>query len=111
MGHRASYGTLSLQGTGVVFWLQGKVDNLLADILSVFPVDMIYTPVEHDALPKGAWPSINDFVDLGRHLLFVSASDYGMAMRSLIFPRFEMHLCNHDCRVHTLSTCMSAFSC
>eukprot|EP00884_Botryococcus_braunii_P017639 jgi/Botrbrau1/4559/Bobra.60_2s0046.1 len=72
----------------------GKVDALLADILSVFSVDMIYTPVEHDALPKGAWPSINDFVDLGRRLLFVSASDYGLAMRSLIFPREGPLMCS-----------------
>lgn len=60
---------------------------LLADILSVFPMDKIYTPVEHEARPEGAWLSINDLVKLGKHLLFVSASDYGFAMKPLIFSR------------------------
>lgn len=67
--------------------MQGKVDVLLADILSVFSLDKIYTPVEHEARPDGAWPSIDELVKLGKHLMFVSASDYGFAMRPLIFSR------------------------
>jgi hypothetical protein len=67
--------------------LQGKVPQLLTDILSVFPVDVIYTPVEHTLRPEGPWPSIDDLVRLGRRVLFVSGEDYGVAMQSLIFPR------------------------
>ena len=67
--------------------MQGFVDNLLADIQSVFPVQQIMTPPEHKLRLNGTWPSIDEMSAAGKRVMLVSSSDYGELMFPLIFSR------------------------
>ena len=105
----------SVWGVGVVsaaVLRQGFVDNLLADITAVFPVEQIMTPPEHRLRLNGTWPSIDEMAAAGKRVLFISSTDYGESMFPLVFSRWDaaatwcspsreikITLCNHGCVV------------
>lgn len=84
---------------------------MLRQIEEAFPTGWIFTPKER--LMYDSWPSISHMQGKGFRLLFVSSSDYGAEMETLIFPRgravcnwFEPSLQNIDtmgseCSIHT----------
>lgn len=77
----------------------------------MFQQDEIFTPA--DRTRYTSWPSVSHLIEGGFRLLFVSASDYGKDMESMIFPRgkavcnwFEPGLGSIDtteseCSIHT----------
>lgn len=68
-----------------ILWWQGVVPRLLQDILDVFPRQDIFTPDDFAAYKE--WPSIATLREQGFRIFFVSSTNYGEAMTSLIFPR------------------------
>ena len=68
-----------------ILWWQGVVPRLLQDILDVFPRQDIFTPDDFAAYKE--WPSIATLREQGFRIFFVSSTNYGEAMSSLIFPR------------------------
>lgn len=66
--------------------MQGVVNKMKEDVLSVFPEEEIFTQKDLQ-LTNGEWPCLEDMLHNGHRLLLVSATDYGKAMAPLIFPR------------------------
>lgn len=74
----------------------GVASHLQQEILRAFPREIIYTSDDQAAYAQsagGKWPTMAELVKAGKRLVFVSGSDYGIAMRPLIFSRGEA-LCN-----------------
>lgn len=71
--------------------LQGVEEHLVADFLSVFSADQVFSTEDYAAYAAahgpGTWPSAAKMRAAGRGLLLVSREDYGAAMRPLIFSR------------------------
>ena len=66
--------------------MQDMVPALLNLTLSVFPLDIIFTPPELTVIGD-VWPSMNELVCMGKRVLFVSGADYGPAMNTVIFNK------------------------
>ena len=76
--------------------LQGVVSTLLAEILSLYPAEQIFTPA--DLLGRGGvWPSMDELVAAGKRVSFTSGTDYGTGMAPLIFDRSAPSLHARHC--------------
>jgi hypothetical protein len=67
----------------------GVVPQLTSDVLDVFPAESIFTPGDRRAHGEGPWPPVARLLEEGFRVMFVSSSDYGEQMESLVFPRGE----------------------
>ena len=73
--------------------VQGVVPTLLTEILSLYPVEQIFKPVDLVAA-GGVWPSMDSMAAAGKRVAFTSGTDYGAAMATLIFNRSARATCN-----------------
>ena len=65
----------------------GVVPIIIRDILDIFEMNEIFTPT--DRLRYEQWPSVSEMLEQGFRVIFVSSTDFGQSMNSLIFPRGE----------------------
>ena len=70
-----------------LYYAQGFLPNLLADLERAFPKGEIYTPRDHAAARRSVWPSTNKLVAAGKRVILVSSEDYGPGMAHLIFSK------------------------
>ena len=64
----------------------------LLSLIDQFFGPAVYTPVDYAA--NGGWPTVEDMVASGKHVLFMSGSDYGALMNSTVFYKYGPQLCD-----------------
>ena len=68
--------------------MQGNVPELMGEIKSVFPMDVIFTPGELLLQYNGSWPSVDTLSSLGKKIILVTGFDYGPIIDTMMFSKW-----------------------